>query len=92
VATRSEQELSRVILEVADTGPGVPAEQRARIFEPYYSTKDDGTGLGLAVVASVAQDHQAYVRLHDNKPTGTRFVIEFPVASDEGDEAQAAPA
>ncbi|MFP6609759.1 MAG: ATP-binding protein [Deltaproteobacteria bacterium] len=92
VATRSEQELSRVILEVADTGPGVPAEQRARIFEPYYSTKEDGTGLGLAVVASVAQDHQAYVRLHDNEPTGTRFVIEFPVASDEGDEAQAAPA
>lgn len=92
VATRCDEELSCVILEVADTGPGVPTEQRARIFEPYYSTKDDGTGLGLAVVASVAADHHAYVRVHDNEPTGSRFVIEFPIARAESEEARAAPA
>jgi two-component system nitrogen regulation sensor histidine kinase NtrY len=80
VRTRVDAELSRVVLEVSDRGPGIPAEHRGRIFEPYFSTKQDGTGLGLAIVASIAADHHAYVRLHDNEPHGTRFVIEFPMS------------
>jgi two-component system nitrogen regulation sensor histidine kinase NtrY len=79
VRTRVDADLSRVVLEVSDRGPGIPAEHRGRIFEPYFSTKQDGTGLGLAIVASIAADHHAYVRLHDNEPHGTRFTIEFPV-------------
>jgi two-component system nitrogen regulation sensor histidine kinase NtrY len=78
VRTKLDEELSRVRLEVADSGPGVPAELRARILEPYFSTKQDGTGLGLAIVASIAADHHAYLRVHDNQPRGSRFVIEFP--------------
>ena len=78
VRTRLDQDLSRVVLEVCDRGPGIAAEHRGRVFEPYFSTKDDGTGLGLAIVASIAADHQAYVRLHDNEPQGSRFLIEFP--------------
>ena len=80
VRTRVDADLSRVVLEVSDRGPGIPPEHRGRIFEPYFSTKPDGTGLGLAIVASIAADHHAYVRLHDVEPHGTRFVIEFPVA------------
>ncbi len=80
VATRVDLERSRVDLEVRDNGPGVPLEQRARIFEPYFSTKAEGTGLGLAIVASVAAEHHAFVRLHENLPRGTRFVIEFPLS------------
>ncbi|MFP6625940.1 MAG: ATP-binding protein [Deltaproteobacteria bacterium] len=83
VTTRLDQELSRVVLEVADSGPGVAPEHRARVFEPYFSTKEEGTGLGLALVASVAADHHAYVRLHDNDPCGSRFVIEFPVGESQ---------
>jgi len=79
VRTCYEPELSRVVLEVSDTGPGIPAEVRARVFEPYFSTKEEGTGLGLAIVASVAADHGAYIRLKDNQPRGSRFIIEFPV-------------
>ncbi|HYC57558.1 MAG TPA: ATP-binding protein [Candidatus Binatia bacterium] len=78
VATRHDADLSRVVLEVADSGPGIPAASRSRIFEPYFSTKPDGTGLGLAIVASMAADHHAYVRVRANQPQGTRFVIEFP--------------
>jgi two-component system nitrogen regulation sensor histidine kinase NtrY len=52
---------------------------RARVFDPFYSTKEDGSGLGLAMVASVAADHQAYLGVIDNSPTGSRFKIEFPV-------------
>jgi len=81
VATQHDEILSRVILEVADTGPGVPRELRARIFEPYFSTKADGTGLGLAIVASMAADHHAYLRVRANAPRGTRFAIEFPVGA-----------
>jgi two-component system nitrogen regulation sensor histidine kinase NtrY len=78
VRTRVDEDLSRVVLEVSDRGPGIPAEHRGRVFEPYFSTKADGTGLGLAIVASIAADHHAYVRLHDVAPHGTRFVLEFP--------------
>jgi len=78
VSTRFDPTLSRVVLEVADTGAGIPKEVRSRIFEPYVSTKADGTGLGLAIVASMAAEHHAYVRVRANEPRGTRFVIEFP--------------
>ena len=78
VRTKFDEALSRVRLEVADSGPGVPPELYARVLEPYYSTKPDGTGLGLAIVASIAADHQAYLRIHENVPRGARFVIEFP--------------
>ncbi|MBI5504892.1 MAG: HAMP domain-containing protein [Deltaproteobacteria bacterium] len=81
VATRHDEILSRVILEVADTGPGIPRELRARIFEPYFSTKAEGTGLGLAIVASMAADHHAYLRVRANEPRGTRFAIEFPAGA-----------
>jgi two-component system nitrogen regulation sensor histidine kinase NtrY len=79
VRTAHDAELSRVMLEVADTGTGIAVEHRARVLEPYFSTKEHGTGLGLAIVASVAADHRAYLRYHENEPRGTRFVMEFPV-------------
>jgi nitrogen-specific signal transduction histidine kinase len=54
-------------------------EVRARIFEPYFSTKKDGTGLGLAIVRRIIDDHQGTIRAHKNIPEGTRFVIEIPI-------------
>jgi two-component system nitrogen regulation sensor histidine kinase NtrY len=68
-----------VRLEVADNGCGIAPEVKARIFEPYFSTKREGTGLGLAIVASIVADHQAFVRVRDNPPRGSRFIIELPV-------------
>ncbi len=88
VKTTFDKALSRVILEVADNGPGISAEDKARVFEPYFSTKDDGTGLGLAIVASVAAEHQAYIRLRDNMPSGSRFTIEFPAKIEDAAVAE----
>lgn len=68
-----------VHLEVADDGCGLAAEVRARIFEPYFSTKKDGTGLGLAIVSAIVADHRGYIRVRPNDPKGTRFIIELPV-------------
>jgi len=66
-------------LEVADTGCGMSREVKLRLFEPYFSTKREGTGLGLAIVSSIIADHQGYIRVQDNQPRGSRFIIELPV-------------
>ena len=66
-------------LTVADDGPGVPQEDRDRLFEPYFSRREGGTGLGLAIVSAIASDHRGTVRVRDNAPRGAVFEIEFPV-------------
>lgn len=68
-----------VTMEISDNGPGIDPRLRQRIFEPYFSTKKGGTGLGLAIVASIVTDHHGFVRVRDNKPRGSRFIVEFPV-------------
>lgn len=65
-------------LECADTGHGILPENRLRIFEPYYSTKEKGTGLGLAIVSSIIADHNGFIRVRGNEPSGTVFTIELP--------------
>jgi two-component system nitrogen regulation sensor histidine kinase NtrY len=65
--------------EVTDDGIGIRPEDRRRIFEPYFSTKRHGTGLGLAIVSRIVADHRGYIRVHENRPRGTRVIIELPV-------------
>jgi two-component system nitrogen regulation sensor histidine kinase NtrY len=79
VRTAVDGDSGVVILEVADNGPGIEPRLRARVFEPYFSTKKGGTGLGLAIVSTIVTDHHGFVRVRDNKPRGSRFVLEFPV-------------
>ncbi|MBI3754180.1 MAG: PAS domain S-box protein [Deltaproteobacteria bacterium] len=66
-------------VEVADTGCGISEEDKPRLFEPYFSTKKTGTGLGLAIASEIIADHRGYIRVKDNIPRGTRFIIELPV-------------
>lgn len=73
------QELQLARLEVVDNGPGIPQDVKQKLFEPYFSTKKSGTGLGLAIVSNIISDHNGYIRVKDNLPIGTRFVIELPV-------------
>ncbi len=79
--TAHDAPLQTIRLEVADDGPGIKAATRRRLFEPYYSTKDGGTGLGLAIVSRIVADHRGYIRVHENRPRGTRFIVEFPERS-----------
>ena len=69
-----------VELVVADTGHGVSRELKERLFLPYFSTKQRGTGLGLAIVSRIVEDHHGSIRVEENKPVGSRFVVELPVA------------
>ena len=71
-----------VELVVADTGHGVSREMKERLFLPYFSTKQRGTGLGLAIVSRIVEDHHGSIRVEENKPVGSRFVVELPVATE----------
>lgn len=66
---------------ISDTGPGVNQELKEKLFLPYFSTKKRGTGLGLAIVSRIIEDHQGSIRVEENAPVGTRFIVELPVAA-----------
>jgi two-component system nitrogen regulation sensor histidine kinase NtrY len=80
IATRFDTVIGAEILEVADNGPGIPDAIRDRVFEPYFSTKEQGTGLGLAMVNQIVSDHGGYVRIARSDDAGTLFRIEIPLA------------
>ena len=69
-------------LVIADSGPGVSPEDREKLFLPYFSTKNRGTGLGLAIVNHILAEHNAQIRVEDNRPVGTRFTVEIPVPAE----------
>ncbi len=70
-----------VELSVSDTGCGVSAGDKEKLFLPYFSTKGRGTGLGLAIVSHILAEHHGRIRVEDNKPSGTRFHIEVPLVA-----------
>ena len=70
-----------VFLAVEDTGPGIPGTVRPRLFEPFYSTKQAGTGLGLPIVYSIVRRHGGTLSLDENRPRGARFVMKFTPAT-----------
>jgi two-component system nitrogen regulation sensor histidine kinase NtrY len=71
---------NRMELVIADNGVGIPDQDKPRIFDPYFSTKRGGTGLGLAIVQSIIFEHQGSIRVEDNHPRGSRFIIEIPLS------------
>ncbi len=77
-----QPESQNVLIIVADNGPGISKDNKLKLFEPYFSTKKSGTGLGLAIVSTIVSDHGGYIRVLDNDPHGSVFVIELPI-SDE---------
>ncbi len=92
LSTRFIPERGVVRIEVADNGTGMSREVKMRLFEPYFSTKRDGTGLGLAIVSAIVSDHQGYVRVLDNQPRGSRFLIELPTGKRTAPERAAVQA
>ncbi len=80
IITVTYENLARLVrIEFADTGEGIPDEEKVNMFEPYFSTKKTGMGLGLAIVNSIITDHGGKISVHDHYPVGTRFIIELPM-------------
>ena len=65
---------------IEDNGPGVPAELREQIFNPFFTSKKDGVGLGLSIVAKIVDDHRGKILLEENPAGGARFHVFFPQA------------
>ncbi len=82
IETSFNPDLQIATLKVSDNGCGIPAEDKPRLFEPYFSTKKSGTGLGLAIVSTIISDHNGYIRVRDNEPKGTHFIVELPINSE----------
>jgi signal transduction histidine kinase len=73
-----------VMVDVADDGPGVPADVTDKIFNPFFTTKVTGTGLGLAIVRKIVDAHDGRIDVSSAPDTGTRFRVTLPVASASG--------
>jgi hypothetical protein len=81
IATTLLETRDAVEIEISDTGEGLTSETKEKLFLPYFSTKARGTGLGLAIVARILEEHGGTVRVEENRPVGTRFLVELPVAA-----------
>jgi two-component system nitrogen regulation sensor histidine kinase NtrY len=84
ILTHYHDQLQMVAIEVIDNGLGMTDEVKARVFEPYFSTKTGGTGLGLAIVKRIINDHNGFIRVRSAPNEGTQFLIELPSAIRQG--------
>src|SRR5438309_4738100 len=70
----------RVRIVVSDTGPGISSDDKDKLFQPYFSTKAGGMGLGLPIVHEIVTEHGGLIHVEDNVPRGCRFVVDLPVS------------
>lgn len=93
--TRERNDVDGVEIRIADSGPGIPAELREQIFNPFVTTKKSGVGLGLSIVSKIVDGHHGSIRIEDASPDshdkrGACFVIFFPAASESATKAETA--
>ena len=70
-----------ISVTVSDSGPGVPPGLRAKVFDPFYTTKPEGTGIGLSLCHRIIADHGGSIRVHTSRWGGAEFTIEIPIAN-----------
>ncbi|NNK94225.1 MAG: hypothetical protein HKP41_07735 [Desulfobacterales bacterium] len=81
----SEQE-SCVSIEVTDNGPGISRKEQSKIFEPFFSTKSNGTGLGLSVSYGIVRNHQGNISVQSRPGEGTQFIVKIPITQQKNKE------
>ncbi len=90
VKSSLNQQESSVSIEVKDNGPGIGRKEQSKIFEPFFSTKPNGTGLGLSVSYGIVRNHQGNISVHSQPGEGTRFLIKLPITQQESSELHSA--
>ena len=88
ISLRTRLEGDKAHATVTDSGPGIAAEDRERIFEPYVSGKQTGIGLGLAIVKSVIENHNGRIRVSGRHEGGARFEITLPVPGRDAEQRE----
>lgn len=76
-----------LVIRISDTGPGIAADKQEEIFSPFYTTRKDGTGLGLAVVEAITRNHKGRIELESQPGKGTTFILYLPVQADARQQA-----
>jgi signal transduction histidine kinase len=79
ILVTSTLESQKIILTISDSGPGIAPEIIGKIFDPYFTTKSDGTGIGLSLCHRIVMDHGGSLTVADSKLGGTEFRIELPI-------------
>jgi signal transduction histidine kinase len=88
VARREEDGTARAVIEVRDTGAGIPPEVQVRLFEPFFTTKSAGSGLGLSISAQIVEAHGGQIECETQLNVGTAFRMLLPVATDHAEPAE----
>ncbi|MFP4145265.1 MAG: two-component system sensor histidine kinase NtrB [Phycisphaeraceae bacterium] len=83
---RSELGEDVLRLHITDTGPGMTGETQEKIFQPYYSTKRGGTGLGLPTTRRIVEEHGGYIAVHSEVGRGTDFIVVLPATQGRGEQ------
>jgi two-component system, NtrC family, sensor kinase len=93
IRTHPDNQNARIVVEIADDGPGIPESYLTRIFDPFFTTKDvgKGTGLGLSLSYGMIKEHGGNIYAHSHLGEGSTFVIELPIIARLQDEPALAP-
>ena len=83
ISTYYDQDSKTVKINFADNGPGIVEEIKDKLFVPYFSTKTEGSGLGLSIVHRIIEDHEGFIRVSDNNPNGAVFSLILPCSINE---------
>ena len=78
VSLRRDVDTDEVLLSVQDHGTGIPADVQERIFVPFFTTKPDGSGIGLSLCKQIAYQHHGYLSVRSAPGKGSRFVLRIP--------------
>jgi len=81
ISVRAEQKNGSVQIEVEDQGSGIPRDRLSKIFEPFYTTKDTGTGLGLYITRQLVEKNRGKIKVESKLNKGTRFILNFPLGN-----------
>lgn len=80
VTVQTYQDRHNVVVDIADRGCGIPIDQKEKIFNPFFTTKKDGTGLGLPIVKKIVEAHEGYLTIVNNPEKGITFRLMIPIA------------
>ena len=83
IKAREEKVKNEISVTIKDSGPGIPKENISRIFQPYYTTKKKGAGLGLAIAYRIVSDHRGKIEVQSQEGKGTTFVVRLPLTKNK---------
>jgi two-component system NtrC family sensor kinase len=88
IRCKKDTEKNEAILEVEDTGQGIPEEIQDRIFDPFFTTKEhkDGTGLGLSIVYNIVKKHGGHIEVKSAPGKGSTFIIHLPLELEKSEQ------